>query len=191
MKRRILFSVLAVLLLLAMPVQAAGQGTGSIRVCLAYGESTGFLGSLTLFRIGELQQDGFLPEDIFAKTWEAGRELSAAELARTLAALAARENAAGITEGINPDHQAVFRNLEPGIYLVVQREAASGYAKIEPFLVTVPASGGQVDASPKVRLPQKEEPTLPNTGQAALPGIAMLCLGGVLVTLGLRLRKEK
>lgn len=191
MKRRILLPLLAVLLLLGLPVRASGLQEGSICIRLAYEESLESPGTLTLFRVGRLREGCFVPEGRFAGVWEECQTLSAGELARTLAVLAVQEEAVGLTEAVGPDSQVVFRDLEPGIYLVVQKEAASGYDKINPFLVTVPATGGQVDASPKVHIQKNEESSLPYTGQTVLPGIAMLCLGGVLAAMGLWLRKGR
>lgn len=191
MKRRTLFPLLAVLLLLGLPVRASGQQEGSICIRLAYGDSPEFPGSLTLFRVGRLLDGSFAPEGFLAGSWERYQKLSAGELARALAELAAQEKAAGITEAVGPDSQAVFRDLEPGIYLVVQKEAASGYDKINPFLVTVPEAGGQVDATPKIHIQGKGDSSLPYTGQTVLPGIAMVCLGWVLAAVGILLRKGK
>lgn len=189
MKRLILLLLPVVFLLLGIPARAAGQKTGSICVRLAYAQSPESPGSLTLFRVGRLCEEYFVPEGIFTAAWEAYQNLSAAEFAGTLAELAVREATTGFTKAVSPNGEVVFQDLEPGIYLVDQREAASGYKKINPFLVTVPPSGGQVDASPKVQIQEKEDSSLPYTGQTVLPGIAMLCLGGALVAIGRRLQK--
>lgn len=191
MKRRILLPLLAVLLLLGLPVQASRLQEGSICIRLVYQESPEFPGSLTLFRVGRLREGYFVPEGRFAGVWENCQTLSAGEFARTLAELAAQEETPGLTEAVGPDGKVIFRDLEPGIYLAVQKEAAPGYDEINPFLVTVPETGGMVDATPKVHIQEKGEPFLPYTGQTVLPGIAMLCLGGVLAAIGLWLRKGR
>lgn len=57
----------------------------------------------------------------------------------------------GQTMDIDSRGNAKFSGLEPGVYLVVQTQAASGYNAFDRFLVTIPWEGSyDVDASPKL-----------------------------------------
>lgn len=64
---------------------------------------------------------------------------SAAEYAANLADYAIKQRIAGITGRIDEAGIARFENLRTGIYLLLQKESAAGYQKIEPFLAAVPA----------------------------------------------------
>lgn len=115
-----------------------------------------------------------------------------------------------------PDGTAVFNRLQPGLYLAIQNEAARGYQKASPFLVTVPQweENGyvyDVDASPKVELkkktgsetPETKKPggsgggskkpgkTLPQTGQRNWPVPVLMTAGIGMFLSGALLRTEK
>ena len=102
------------------------------------------------------------------------------------------------------DGTAVFSNLELGLYLVVQEEAAEGYTAMAPFVISVPMRDGDsyiydVDAAPKAGTvtPDKNTTTtttttttekstqshpgskLPQTGQLWWP-IPVLAFSGLL-----------
>lgn len=86
---------------------------------------------------------------------------------------------------MDKDGEIAFTGLELGLYLLVQHKAAKGYETAAPFLVSVPMEEDgvlryDVDASPKVELEKKPEPTsttppaptdprLPYTGQLNWP----------------------
>jgi LPXTG-motif cell wall-anchored protein len=120
--------------------------------------------------VGEIQQKNtgyyFSPVGEFAESGESLEDLSAPELAEGLAGYAQEEN--GDTLQIDDNGKALFDELELGLYLVVQYDAAEGYEKVSPFLVTVPVNINgsyiyQVDATPKVG-------TLKQSGQVQ-PGV--------------------
>ena len=123
-------------------------------------------GTLTLYRVGEVQEesDNFsfrLTED-FAGSEAALDKLDAA-LASALKNYARDEDLEGVTADIDREGRAAFTGLKAGLYLLVQEKAAPGYYKADPFLVTLPmAEDGEyvydVDASPKV----EEKPDRPD-----------------------------
>ena len=107
-----------------------------------------------------------------------------------------------MTANIGSTGKAVFRNVTPGLYLLVQQSAAEGYLAADPFLVSVPMMENgtyiyDVDASPKTELekapvtptPEKPNPPkLPQTGQLNWPilvlsgvGIALVVFGGAVI----------
>jgi len=177
MRRRIAGLMIAVLLLgTPMVIYAQGAGEpdltqiGSIEVTMKQEEEVVPGGTLTLYRVGEIQQKNtgyyFSPVGDFAESGEALEDLSAPELAEELAGYAQEEN--GDTLQIDDNGKALFDELELGLYLVVQYDAAEGYEKVSPFLVTVPVNINgsyiyQVDATPKVG-------TLKQSGQVP-PGV--------------------
>lgn len=93
--------------------------------------------------------------------------------------------------------KATFSGLGVGLYLIVQNQAAKGYSKLSPFLVSVPymedgqyryhvtaAVKSELEREPETTPPTKPPPNLPQTGQLNWPvpvlaaaGMAMLLLG--------------
>lgn len=108
---------------------------------------------------------------------------------------------------IGADGTVLFSELSPGLYLLVQTKAASGYNPVSSFLVSVPMQSDgtyiyEVNASPKVetvsQTPQTPKKTdtprpsvLPKTGQLNWP-VPILTVGGLLLfALGWSLSKRK
>ena len=167
--------------------------TGSISVTMHSGDTAVAGGSLTLYRVGEVQEENgdyrFAPTGNFADCGESFQDISAPELAERLAQYA--EGLTGLTLPIDDEGRVTFPELELGLYLLVQEEAAEGYYNAAPFLVSVPYMENgtyryAVDASPKVELekapePTKPteppEPTLPQTGQLNWPVPVLVVLG--------------
>ena len=113
---------------------------------------------------------------------------------------------------VDKDGNATFSDLTFGLYLVVQKTAASGYGKTAPFLVSVPylyADEYQYDVTsqPKTDL-KREVPTkptspttkpttssgggkkLPQTGQLWWPVPVLACAGLGCIAVGLFRRWE-
>lgn len=186
---------------------------GSIQVTMRHGEDAVGGGSLTLYRVGAVQEDdgnyGFALTEDFSGSGASLEEVQSSELAGTLADYAAGQGLSGTTAEIGQDGTASFDALEPGLYLLVQDEAAGGYEKAEPFLVSVPlledgAYVYDVDASPKVgelteSAPPVEPvtpeppagPKLPQTGQLNWPVPVLAVLGLALFSVGWVLRFGK
>lgn len=143
---------------------------GSITVTMRQGEKTVPGGTLTLYRVGVVSEnDGnydFVLTDEFAGSGLTLEDIHSAQLAGELADYAKAHGMSGTTQNIGTDGTVTFRDLEPGLYLLVQNKAAAGYYAATPFLVSVPMLEGglyvyEVDASPKVEI--KKMPETPET----------------------------
>ncbi len=176
--RRGIAGLMIAMLLLGTPMVIYAEGeeapdltqTGSIEVTMKQEEEVVPGGTLTLYRVGEIQQQDtrlfFSPVGDFAKSGETLENIAEPELAEVLAGYAQEAN--GDTLQVDDGGKVFFDELELGLYLVVQYEAAEGYEKVSPFLVTVPVNINgsyiyQVDATPKVG-------TLKQSGQVE-PGV--------------------
>ena len=181
--RRIL-GVLVLVCILAIPVAARGlpdmDQTGSISVTIRYDGAAVSGGTLTLYRVGNIQEaDGnysFTLTERFASSSITLENIHAADTAAKLSDFAQRKGIDGTTGKISTDGKLTFGDLEPGLYLLAQRKAAEGYQKLSPFLVSLPMRSAdgytyQVDAGPKVSpIPAQPENTQqPATGQPGWP----------------------
>ena len=223
MCRRIcsLVLILALVWAMALPVCAHEvpdpDRLGSITVTMAYEGEPVPGGRLTLFRVADVVSDD--GDYLFAYTPDfAGcsiplAELSSAELPEALAEIAAQKNLQGVTQIVDEAGKAVFADLKNGLYLLVQEEAAPGYRRVNPFLVSVPQyEEGRyiydVETAPKNEAGPEPEPTepppptepdgpdLPQTGQLNWPVPVLAVLGMLLVAAGVALcnaekRKER
>lgn len=173
-------------------------------------------GTLTLYQAGTVKvENGF--SFVLTEAFEGSRqdltELSA-DLAENLASYAQTENIDGQSVSVGENGIALFEDLKPGLYLIVQTEAADGFQAVSPFLVSIPENNGDgyiydVDATPKMSAvsPVPSEPsdsadtpkpaqskptgTLPQTGQLNWP-VPVLTLCGLLIfTVGWRLYFSK
>lgn len=214
--RRKQFALLAVALLLLSTMCVAtfahtvpdASRKGSIRVCMHAGEVIVPGGSLTLYRVGDVTEDdgnySFSLTEAFRPCGEALDEIQSAQLAKDLASYALEHGISGTREQIGDDGSIVFSELELGLYLLVQEEAAPGYSKAQPFLVSVPFHENgdyvyDVNASPKLDNGNAPEPTLPPTtpvdpnlpvtGQLWWPVPLLLCAGFICIVVGLIFRR--
>lgn len=177
-------AVLLLVLLMGRTVSAREWLSGSITVNFRWQGEAVAGGTLTLHRVGDSDYnltEGF--EDCEVEL----SEPYDADLAWELAEFA--KNIPGQTKSVGADGTAVFEPLEPGLYLVVQREAAEGFQTISPFLVGIPmqvdgALVYHVDASPKA----SPVPKLPQTGQVNWPVPVMAAAGILLLLAGRRKR---
>ena len=127
-----------------------------------------------------------------------------ATLARSLEALAEGREA-DATVAIE-NGQAVFTNLTPGLYLLIQSELSEGELRMNPFLLSIPDANGdyEVTAKPKpgIYIPPTEPETppettppeeIPQTGQDWWPVWLLAGAGMLLVLLGIfaRIREER
>ncbi len=215
--------VLALALVISMSLTAYAHDVpqmdrlGSITVTMRSGETGVAGGTLTIYRVGEVvEHDGnysFIPTGDFADCGESFEKLdSASEIAARLTAYAATESAAGLaTKSIGKDGKVQFSDLEVGLYLIVQHEAAPGYNAIAPFLVSLPYMEDgtyryDLDAVPKTALkqelkptdppptkpsPTKPSPNLPQTGQLWWPVPVLACGGLALFSIGLALNRRR
>lgn len=185
--------------------------TGEITITMHLGTKPVGGGTLTLYRVGAVQEDDgnytFQPTGDFTACGKTFETLTPS-LAEDLAKYARDQKLTGVTLDIDKDGKVLFEDLEVGLYLFVQNKAAAGYNKANPFLVTLPyrEDNGtyryQVDASPKVELEREPEPTtppptkphepsLPQTGQLNWPVPVLATLGLLLFAAGWLLRFGK
>lgn len=171
--------------------------TSVITVTMEYGKEAVPGGSLTIYQAGRVCREGgktsYQPTELFAG-WPGRLEsVQSAGLAESLAAYVQEHALPGTTREIGQEGRISFGGLEEGLYLLIQNEAAAGYQKAEPFLVTVPIQKDgtyiyEVDAGPKVELerepqsdPAPSDTRLPQTGQKNLL-VLLLCAGGLILT---------
>lgn len=208
----VLLTVLAALLLLAVPISAQElpdpQRLGSLTLWMAFDGQPLDSGSLTLYKVGELSvidgDAGFIPIRELADG-PAWTDLDDPGLARNLAALAKNRNLPAIREEILIGW-VTFAPLEPGLYVVTQQpsQATEGFDAIHPFLISLPRweDGSYVydlTAAPKVPLvpeetppppsepttpPPSDPPGIPQTGQLNWPIPVLAAAGMTLFILG-------
>lgn len=189
--RRFMALCLSVLLLGMMHVTAYAHDVpdtskkGTISISMMYEDKEVPGGTLTLYQVGEIEEDdgnySFILNSDFKDSGANLTELSDPELAENLAKYAEDRKCAGMTETIDAHGKIIFAEQETGLYLLVQHEAADGYSKISPFLVSIPMEEDgtyvyTVDASPKMELKKEpattsttpEEPTTPE--KPTMPG---------------------
>ena len=199
---------LVLLLIFALALQVSAHEVpdltrqGSITVTMCYDGAVIPGGEMTLYRVGDIREDdgnySFVLSASFAASGIALENVQSATTAEALADFASEQKLAGTKQKIGENGTVTFDALEPGLYLLVQSSAASGFRKAAPFLVSLPMlqSGNysyQVDASPKVSpvpetQPVEPNPEQPKTGQSSWPiwTFALSALGLVLL---LRRRK--
>lgn len=181
---------------------------GSISITMEYKDDPVTGGTLTLYRVADVDtSDGnyfFTYTEDFAECSVPVTELSSSEISTALAEIAQDKQLAGVTQTLDENGKTTFADLEIGLYLIVQEKAASGFRKVNPFLVSVPYNEDgnyiyDVDTAPK-NLPGPEtepttgtEPTtettkptdkLPQTGQTNWPVPVMTIVGLMLVVAG-------
>ena len=224
MRKHVISGLLALLFLLALPLPAAAHpvpdenrnGHCSITVTMTYRGKALPGGTLVLYKVGDVaEEDGnysFVPVAAIRGDLAQFGDIKSPELAGKLAKL--EKKLTPVTANpvtVDKDGNATFSDLTFGLYLVVQKTAASGYGKIAPFLVSVPylyADEYQYDVTsqPKTDL-EREVPTkptspttkpttsgggkkLPQTGQLWWPVPVLACAGLGCIAVGLFRRWE-
>lgn len=147
--------------------------TGSIHINLYDSTNNKALsgGELTVYRVAEVQRKNGNLSFEYCGDFD-GCAIELGDLTDSTLAGQLQEflpaNAEGIVQAVSNDGNAVFGDLELGLYLVVQTKASNGYKPVNSFLVSLPiAEDGQwnyeVDASPKVGAytPEPETPPSP------------------------------
>lgn len=166
---------------------------GSVSVTMTYDGNTVSGGTLTLYRVGAVEEDDgnyrFVLTGDFTGCGEALDALENSQLPARLAKYASSNSISGTTADIGTDGTAVFPNLELGLYLVVQNKAADGYETAAPFVVSVPVyeNGAylyDVDAAPKLSTLKKTEFTPGESTPTAVPTVTPPSTGSVLPQTG-------
>lgn len=198
-------TALALLLAAALwmvPVLAFGHEVpdmdkrGSITVELKYGNKAIKGGTLSLYKVGKVDEDdgnySFEMEDAFAGFVGELILPDDGTLAKSLYDYALSEKIAIVASLSNKTGRVVFEDLEPGLYLVCQPRAASGYTALSPFLFSVPAYQDghyvyDVSAYGKSSMLEPQptpDPILPRTGQVNWPVPVLTVVGLLLFALG-------
>lgn len=151
MRKHVISGLLALLFLLALPLSAAAHavpdesrnGHCSITVSMTYKGKAVRGGTLALYKVGDVAEDGgnysFVPvKEIQADIPEFG-DIESPDLAGKLCKLESKlPPVTDLPKKVGEDGNATFSDLTFGLYLVVQKTAAPGYGKTAPFLVSVP-----------------------------------------------------
>lgn len=181
MKKMIL--VILIISVLGIPVAAYEvpdlNRQGSIRISMRYDRGPVSGGEMTLYRVGDIHEDdgnySFVLSQDFVSSGISLEKIQSASAAKEAAAFASKQGITGSTKQIGSDGQVIFEKLELGLYLAVQKKAAQGYERTQPFFISLPmlisdSYSYQVDAGPKVSpVPEKPKPELPQTGQSGWP----------------------
>ncbi len=144
--------------------------TGSVKITLICQDEAETGGSLTLYRVGDVNSavSGFVCTEEFRKSGVDLLDISDLEIVDELVRYINTHSVQGITQEISETGEVVFKDCQIGLYLVLQSETISGYDSIRPFLVSIPMeSDGEyvydVDATPKISLnTQPEESSEPS-----------------------------
>ncbi len=153
--------------------------SGSISITMRYKGETVSGGELTIYQVGNIHEDdgnySFVLAEDFANASVSLENVQSAVAAENLSDFAKQQKLPGQTEPISKKGTVMFENLQPALYLIVQRKAAQGYYAVNPFFVSLPMleSGNysyHVDAGPKVSpIPKPDNPEIPETGQSGWP----------------------
>lgn len=146
---------------------------GSIQITMRYGDTYVPGGSLTLYKVGDIYEENgnysFVLNDEFSDSNQTLEDIQSPALAEELADYVQNNAIVGTNKQIDQNANIIFTDLDLGLYLLVQEEAADGYSKVSPFLVSVPIQENgvyiyDVDASPKVELQTiPDNPDTPDT----------------------------
>lgn len=182
MGRRFKLVVLTVVLLLAAAVPARAAETGSIRVNVETNGQTVTGGSVTLYHAGTPAEGGYYLDGVFGGGMVRWDDLPSQSLAPWLSEHVAAE---GTTLLLDAAGSAEFTGLEPGLYLLQQREAVPGYRTMEPFVVEVPYEDiWQITVLPKLESVTEEPPPtadrtplIPAATAMAVSALGLVILG--------------
>ena len=212
MKRRILSLLCILSMLFAISISVSAHDvpdlgrSGTINITMRHGEATIPGGTLTIYRVGMIREENgnysYVLTEEFGESQISLEDIQSPTLAGELADYVKTHQLQGQTKQIDENAQVTFSDLELGLYLFVQHEAAEGYNLANPFLVSVPGIvDGQyvyeVDGTPKLDpitekpdTPDPTEPTnppdpsLPQTGQLNWPIPLLVVAGLLLLTVG-------
>lgn len=213
MIKKISIMLMAVLLLFSVTVSAHAiespdlDRKGTLTLVMEWEGEKLNGGTLTIYRVGQIVlEDDAWKFILISELRERGislEDMDDAQLAKQLNQLVKEKVLPGSTVPIRGG-EAVFTNLEAGLYLVTQEEACEGFSPINPFLTSLPRweNGRYVydlTAQPKVSLEslptqpsestepeptEPAEPELPQTGQLNWPVPVMTMAGLSLFALG-------
>lgn len=185
--KKVIFALAAAGMLLGMgPKVRAAEESGSIRVDIVIEELAVTNGALTLYRVGFPVQEGYRITESFGGGIVQSKDAQSPHLAQWLAQMTEGD---GEERLLDADGDAVFSDLEDGLYLVMQTEKMDGFYPMGPQLVTVP-QGEMWDVEVQV-LPLPIVADNPRTGEG--PGVFLWMIGMMGSGLGIAVcvRKRK
>ena len=162
--------VLTLMASMILTVEASDVSAG-IRIKLDVGELPVTDGAFTLYRVGLPISDGYRIEDRYGGGFVREEDALSPHLAQWLNAM---EEKVGTTILLDVDGNAVYSELQPGLYLLVQTEPTEGFYPIQPFLVTVPETDRKQVSLYLEPLPRVA--ASPPTGQDPTPYIGAIGL---------------
>ena len=165
-------------------VASAAENRGSIRVKLEVGDLPVINGAVTLYQVGIKQEEGYRITEGFGGGIVRKSDTDSEKLAQWLAESAEE---AGMSMMLDADGNAVFSELEEGLYMLVQTERMDGFYPIYPVLLAIPQEENWDVLVHKAPVPVVTE--LPKTGQSLIPFFGIL--GMVLSATGLLLCRKK
>lgn len=182
----LLFAV-GILVMTALPANAAGEG--KIQVSPQRGGMFVPGGEVTLYRVGEAVEGGYRLSAGVADWIVEDEDIFDPELAGWIIQSTTAE---GTEKAIGDSGSVTFTDLEAGVYLIEQTEAAPGYEAFTPFLVVLPLSGPQWEVAtyPKVDKAPEENPKTAEP-MTLLSGMAGMILSGTGLAVCIRLRRKK
>lgn len=161
-----------------IPMMAAAETIGSVQVKLDAGELPVINGAVTLYQVGVKVENGYRILEGFGGGIVRQEDADSAKLAQWLAESAEET---GMCLLLDADGNAVFSELETGLYMLVQTERIDGFYPINPILLAIP-EGEQWDLK-IYREPAPVVTELPQTGQSPIPFLGVL--GMILSSAGL------
>lgn len=184
MRKTICLLCMAVILIVAAPVAEATENRGSVRVKLDAGELPVINGAVTLYQVGVRTEEGYRITEGFGGGIVRQDDTDSDKLAQWLAESAGES---GITLLLDADGNAVFSELEEGLYILVQTERMDGFYPIYPVLLTIPSEDCWDVQIYREPVPVVTE--IPKTGQSPIPFLGVL--GMILSSTGLLLCNRK
>lgn len=199
MKNRMIPLLAALVLLFALALEVCAhevpdlETPGSITFLLTWDGEDLEGGSLSLYRVGDIREE----DGNYFFTWIpelADLELSLEDpndpaLARALVDRIGELEPVTVTIEAG---KAGFADVAPGLYLVYQHQATSGFEPMSPFLISMPRYEDghyvtEITARPKATLetvptePEETEPTEPDMPQTGLTNwpVPVLAAGGL------------
>ena len=211
MKKRIITCLIVLLLVGSLTVSAHEvpdlTRKGSIAFCMDWEGEPLTGGTLTMYRVGDIVEDdgNYSFAAVPGLKNQVPDDLNDPALAASMVAAAENAGLESITVSVE-NGEAVFTDVAPGLYVVIQKKAAEGFSPLSPFFISMPQFRDgryeyDIAADPKVSLePEPTEPTqpkptepkppvpsLPQTGQLNWPvpilaaaGFGLFLAGGIL-----------
>lgn len=185
MLRKVIVTLLLLCVFSAqIPEVMAAENYGSIHIKLDAGDLAVTNGAVTLYQVGYRVEDGYRIAESFGGGIVRQQDAESANLAQWLAESA---DTVGMTMLLDADGNAIFSDLEEGLYMLVQTERMDGFYPIRPILLSVPAAERWHQEVYRQPVPVVTE--IPQTGQSPAPFLGIL--GMILSSTGLLLCSKK